>query len=52
MWKYFSEKRITNLGGSLDGVLQCSELDQATYEYTWRSQDRVMDFRFISFGLL
>jgi hypothetical protein len=49
-WNYYSEKKITTPTGLENGVIECSALDEAPYEYVWQSQSHVMDCRYIKFG--
>lgn len=49
-WNYYSEKIITTPGGSENGVIECSALDEKTYEYVWQSRSHVMDCHYIKFG--
>ena len=49
-WNYISQKVVTNPSGQ--SVLgDCSELDEDTYEYSWKPEDGVVkNCKFIKFG--
>lgn len=49
-WNYYSEKRITTPEQMLNGMIECSGLDETLYEYVWQSQSHIMDCRYIEFG--
>lgn len=42
-WNYISSKVVTNKAGLQFGVVECSKLDEATYEYRWDAPTKRID---------
>lgn len=51
-WQYISRKAITNPNGELPGIGKCSNFDEATYTYSWKSRELYLNCSIIEFSPL
>jgi hypothetical protein len=50
-WNYFAKKVVTNKSGDvLQGLMKCTDLDEAEYEYNWKSRQIYMGCDYITLG--
>jgi hypothetical protein len=50
-WKYVARKAVTNPSGDMPVLGKCSGLDEATYEYSWKSRELFLGCTRIKFSV-
>ena len=51
LWNYVARKAVTNPSGDMPVLGKCSGLDEATYEYSWKSRELVLGCTRIKFSV-
>lgn len=51
-WQYISRKAVTNPSGTTGLNMQCKDLDEGTYTYSWKSRELFLGCNTIKFSVL
>ena len=50
LWEFTTKKIVTNKDNK-DGLIACSELDESEQSYSWQSQPKPFECKYIDFGM-